>query len=40
MPNLSQIKRQRMMTFLEKIKKDHKDDDAMLIALGEVGLYK
>ena len=36
MPNLSQIKRQRMMAFLEKIKEEHKDDDAMLIALGEI----
>ena len=36
MPNLSQIKRQRMMEFLQKIKEDHKDDDDMLIALGEI----
>ena len=36
MPNLSQIKRQRMMEFLEQIKKEHKDDDAMLIAIGEI----
>ena len=36
MPNLSQIKRQRMMGFLAQIKEEHKDDDAMLIALGEI----
>ena len=36
MPNLSQIKRQRMMDFLAQIKDEHKDDDAMLIALGEI----
>lgn len=36
MPNLSQIKRQRMMDFLAQLKTEHKDDDAMLIALGEI----
>lgn len=36
MPNLSQIKRQRMMAFLSQMKEAHKDDDAMLIALGEI----
>lgn len=36
MANLSQIKRQRMLDFLSKIKDEHKDDDAMLIALGEI----
>ena len=36
MPNLSQIKRQRMMAFLSQMKEEHKDDDAMLIALGEI----
>jgi adenine-specific DNA-methyltransferase len=36
MPNLSQIKRQRMMGFLAQIKEEHKDDDAMLIVLGEI----
>lgn len=36
MPNLSQMKRQRMMSFLNQIKEEHKDDDAMLIALGEI----
>ena len=36
MPNLSQLKRQRMLTFLNKIKEEHKSDDEMLIALGEI----
>ena len=36
MPNLSQIKRQRMMDFLAQIKEEHKANDAMLIALGEI----
>lgn len=36
MPNLSQMKRQRMMELLNQIKEEHKDDDAMLIALGEI----
>lgn len=36
MPNLSQQKRERMMAFLRKIKDEHKDDDEMLIALGEI----
>lgn len=36
MSNLSQIKRQRLMDFLAQIKENHKDDDAMLIALGEI----
>jgi adenine-specific DNA-methyltransferase len=36
MPNLSQIKRQRMMEFLAMIKEEHKDDDDVLIALGEI----
>ena len=36
MSNLSKIKRQRMMGFLEKIKEEHKDDDDVLIALGEI----
>lgn len=36
MPNLSQIKRKRMLDFLSRIKEEHKDDDAMLIALGEI----
>lgn len=36
MPNLSQMKRERMMAFLQKIKDEHRDDDEMLIALGEI----
>jgi len=36
MPNLSQLKRERMLTFLQKIKDEHRDDDDMLIALGEI----
>ena len=36
MPNLSQIKRERMIAFLQKIKDEHRDDDEMLIALGEI----
>lgn len=36
MRNLSQIKRERMMAFLQKIKDEHRDDDEMLIALGEI----
>lgn len=29
MPNLSQIKRQRMLDFLETLKKEHKDDESI-----------
>ena len=36
MSNLSQIKRQRMIEFLERLKEEHKDDDVALIALGEI----
>lgn len=36
MPNLSQMKRKRMLEFLDKIKEEHKNDDKMLIALGEI----
>lgn len=36
MPNLSQMKRERMLAFLQKIKDEHRDDDEMLIALGEI----
>ncbi len=36
MPNLSQLKRQRMLAFLDKIKEEHKTDDEMLIAIGEI----
>lgn len=36
MANLSQEKRQRMLSFLETIREEHKDDDEVLIALGEI----
>ena len=36
MPNLSQVKRERMLAFLQKIKDEHRDDDDMRIALGEI----
>ena len=36
MANLSQQKRLRMMEFLLKLKEEHKDDDSVLIALGEI----
>lgn len=36
MANLSQIKRQKMLDLLAKIKEEHKDDDETLIALGEI----
>lgn len=36
MANLSQQKRQRMMEFLSELKEEHKDDDSVLIALGEI----
>lgn len=36
MPNLSQLKRERMLAFLQKIKDEYRDDDDMLIALGEI----
>lgn len=36
MPNVSQMKRKRMLEFLEKVKEEHKNDDEMLIALGEI----
>ena len=36
MPNLSQVKQERMLAFLQKIKDEHRDDDDMLIALGEI----
>ena len=36
MPNLSQIKRQRMLDFLNKLREEHRDDDGVLIALGEI----
>lgn len=36
MANSSQEKRQRMLAFLETIREEHKDDDEVLIALGEI----
>lgn len=36
MPNLSQIKRQQMLDFLQRLREEHKDDDSVLIALGEI----
>ena len=36
MANLSQEKGQRMLAFLETIREEHKDDDEVLIALGEI----
>lgn len=36
MANLSQQKRQRMLAFLDTIRQEHKDDDDVLIALGEI----
>lgn len=36
MPNLSQIKRQRMLEFLNKIREEHKNDDEALIAINEI----
>jgi adenine-specific DNA-methyltransferase len=36
MPNLSQMKRQRMLALLDKIKEEHKDDDETLVALNEI----
>ena len=36
MANLSQQKRQRMLEFLQKLREEHKDDDSVLIALGEI----
>ena len=35
MPNLSQIKRQRMIEFLQKIREEHSDDES-LIAINEI----
>ena len=35
MPNLSQLKRQRMLEFLNKIKAEHTDDES-LIAINEI----
>lgn len=36
MANLSQMKRERMLAFLDMIREEHKDDDEVLIALGEI----
>lgn len=36
MANLSQLKRQRMLEFLQKIRDEHKDDDSVLMALCEI----
>ena len=36
MANLSQIKRKRMLDFLKRIKEEHKDNDEILVALGEI----
>lgn len=36
MANLSQKKRQRMLEFLQTLREEHKDDDSVLIALGEI----
>lgn len=36
MANLSQMKRDRMFAFLNTIREEHKDDDKILIALGEI----
>ena len=36
MANLSQKKRQRMLEFLKKIREEHKDDDNVIMALGEI----
>lgn len=35
MANLSQLKREKMLAFLEKLKEQHTDDES-LIALGEI----
>lgn len=36
MANLSQQKRQKMMELLAKLKEEHKEDDSVLMALGEI----
>lgn len=36
MANLTQQKRQRMLEFLQTIREEHKDDDDVLIAIGEI----
>ena len=36
MANLSKMKRERMLAFLNIIREEHKDDDSVLAALGEI----
>ena len=36
MANLSKINRDKMIAFLQQLKAEHKDDDNVLIALGEI----
>lgn len=36
MANLSQMKRERMLAFLDRIREEHKGDDKILTALGEI----
>ena len=36
MANLSKMKRERMLAFLDIIREEHKDDDDVLKALGEI----
>ena len=36
MANLSQKKRERMLAFLKQLKEEHKDDNCVLFALGEI----
>ena len=36
MANLSKLRRQRMLAFLEKMREQHKDDDEVLVAINEV----
>ena len=33
MPNLSKLKRERMLAFLQKIKDEHRDDDDMVLCV-------
>lgn len=36
MPNLSQLKRERLLSFLQKLRQEHKSEDDALIAIGEI----
>lgn len=36
MPNLSKIKRDKMLNFLQKLREQNKTDDESLIAIGEI----